>query len=155
MKYISTRGSAPAVEFESALLTGLATDGGLYVPESWPQLSPQQLRDLRGKPYVEVAFAVVRPFVGEVLPDRELRQMIEAAYAGFAHPAVTPLKQMDANHWILELFRGTLTRLTFEEGLLPVGTQTVKSSFLVRVESMASSPIFSRSPRTAAAPPSA
>ncbi len=106
MKYVSTRGQAPELDFEDALLTGLARDGGLYVPQSWPVISVDELAELRGKPYADVAHAVIRPFVGSTLPMDQLRQMIDEAYAGFDHPAVAPLKQLDANHWLLELFHG-------------------------------------------------
>ena len=106
MKYVSTRGQAPVLEFEDALLTGLARDGGLYVPQTWPVLSADDLRALRGKPYAEVALAVIKPFVGDSLPADRLSKMIDEAYATFGHPAVTPLKQLDANQWLLELFHG-------------------------------------------------
>lgn len=106
MKYISTRGAAPELDFQGALLSGLARDGGLYVPETWPQITQSQLNDLRGKSYADVAFAVCQPFVAGTIPDADLRMMISAAYAEFGHAAVTPLKQLAANHWLLELFHG-------------------------------------------------
>ena len=106
MKYVSTRGQAPVLDFEDALLTGLARDGGLYVPQAWPTLTHDELRALRGKPYTEVALAVIQPFVGDSMPSAQLRAMIEEAYATFGHPAVVPLKQLDANQWLLELFHG-------------------------------------------------
>ena len=106
MKYISTRGQAPALGFTDVLLTGLAADGGLYVPETWPQMTHHELKDLRGKSYADTAFAVIKPFVGGEIEDAHLRQMIDEAYATFAHKAVAPLKQLDANHWLLELFHG-------------------------------------------------
>lgn len=106
MKYVSTRGQASVLDFEDALLTGLARDGGLYVPETWPSLSENELRALRGKSYADVAMAVIQPFVGDSLPPQQLRAMIDEAYATFGHPAVTPLKQLDANQWLLELFHG-------------------------------------------------
>ena len=106
MKYVSTRGKAPVLDFEDALLTGLARDGGLYVPEAWPGLTTQDLKALRGKGYGDVAMAVIQPFVGDSLPAADLRRMIDEAYATFGHAAVTPLKQLDHNHWLLELFHG-------------------------------------------------
>ncbi|MGI9511859.1 MAG: threonine synthase [Anderseniella sp.] len=106
MKYISTRGQAPALGFTEVLLAGLASDGGLYVPETWPQLSHAELMDLRGRSYADVAFAVIRPFTGGEVEDGQLRRMIDEAYATFAHAAVVPLKQLDANHWLMELFHG-------------------------------------------------
>ena len=106
MKYISTRGQAPALGFTDVLLAGLAPDGGLYVPETWPQLTHDELLALRGSSYAEIAFAVIKPFAGGEIEDAQLRAMIDEAYATFAHKAVVPLKQLDANHWLMELFHG-------------------------------------------------
>jgi threonine synthase len=106
LRYVSTRGAAPVLGFEDVLLAGLASDGGLYVPANWPSLSTAELGDLRGRPYSEVALAVMRPFIGGAVPEGELVRMIREAYAGFRHAAVTPLRQLDANHWLLELFHG-------------------------------------------------
>ena len=106
VQYVSTRGEAPELGFEDVLLTGLARDGGLYVPKSWPQISADELRALRGRSYQEVAHHVISKFIGGAIPDMELKQMIAEAYATFGHPAVTPLKQLDANQWSLELFHG-------------------------------------------------
>ena len=106
MRYVSTRGSAPTLDFEDAVLAGLARDGGLYVPESWPDLSADLLRGLRGAPYTEVAHQVIAPFVGDTIAEADLRDMIAESYAGFGHPAVAPLRQLDANLWLLELFHG-------------------------------------------------
>ncbi len=106
MQYVSTRGEAPELGFEDVLLTGLARDGGLYVPKSWPQISSAELKGLRGKPYVDVAFAVCRKFTDGAVPEDELKAMIEDAYSTFTHPAVAPLKQLDSNQWLLELFHG-------------------------------------------------
>ena len=106
MKYISTRGVAPSLGFVDVLLAGLASDGGLYVPEQWPVLTGAELRGLRGKSYADVAFTVLKPFVGGEIADADLKTMIDAAYASFAHKAVVPLKQLDANQWLMELFHG-------------------------------------------------
>jgi threonine synthase len=106
MRYISSRGAAPSLDFENVTLAGLASDGGLYVPESWPSFSPQEIAALRGLSYVETAVAVMRPFVGGSLDDAALRALCEAAYGRFSHAAVTPLVQLDARHWLLELFHG-------------------------------------------------
>ena len=106
MQYVSTRGEAPELGFEDVLLTGLARDGGLYIPKAWPQISADELRGLRGRSYQDVAFQIISKFIGSSIPDVELKQMIAEAYATFGHPAVTPLKQLDANHWLLELFHG-------------------------------------------------
>jgi threonine synthase len=106
MDYISTRGSAPALDFEGATLAGLAKDGGLYVPRSWPTLSRDEIAGLAGKSYVETAVAVMRPFVAGSLSDAELRELCTQAYGNFSHDAVTPLVQLDHQHWVLELFHG-------------------------------------------------
>ena len=92
--------------FEDVLLTGLARDGGLYVPSHWPEISSRRLTELQGRTYEEIAFAVLQPFIGGAVPDAALRRMIADAYASFGHPAVAPLKQLDGNHWLLELFHG-------------------------------------------------
>ena len=106
MKYVSTRGEAPELGFEDVLLTGLARDGGLYVPAEWPQIGGDELRSLRGSDYCTVAHRVIAPYVGDAIADDDLRHMIAEAYASFGHEAVTPLKQIAANHWLLELFHG-------------------------------------------------
>ena len=106
MQYLSTRGEAPELGFEDVLLAGLARDGGLYIPKSWPQVSADELRGLRGRSYQDIAFQIVSKFVAGAIPDIELKQMIAEAYGSFDHPAVAPLKQLDANQWLLELFHG-------------------------------------------------
>jgi threonine synthase len=106
MEYVSTRGSAPALGFEDVTLAGLASDGGLYVPREWPTLSREDIAGLAGKSYVETAVTVMRPFVAGALDDDELRSLCTQAYARFDHAAVTPLVQLDHQHWLLELFHG-------------------------------------------------
>ena len=106
MRYISTRGQAPARDFAGVLLAGLAEDGGLFVPETWPSWSPADLRALRGLPYAELAARVMQPFIGQCLPFATLQAICHDAYAGFSHPAVAPLVQLDTALWALELFHG-------------------------------------------------
>ena len=106
MKYISTRGAAPELTFKQALITGLADDGGLYVPAIWPTFTKDEISSFRGKPYVDVAFEVISRFVAGDIPDAALKDMISEAYGTFHHPAVTPLVQMGDNVWQLELFHG-------------------------------------------------
>jgi len=106
MRYISTRGSAPILSFEDVTLAGLASDGGLYVPEAWPELSKAEIAGLRGLSYVETAVAVMRSFVAGSLDDAALRSLCETAYARFDHAAVTPVLQLDHRNWLLELFYG-------------------------------------------------
>ncbi|WP_306111441.1 MULTISPECIES: threonine synthase [Roseovarius] len=106
MKYISTRGNAPVLSFEEAMLTGLARDGGLYLPESIPALSADDIKALHGVSYEEAAFSIMRPFIGDAFTDDEFRTIIAKTYAGFGHAARAPLKQLDAGHFLLELFHG-------------------------------------------------
>ncbi len=106
MKYISTRGQAPALSFEEAMLSGLATDGGLYVPENWPSLSAEEIAAMAGLSYEETAFRVVRLFTGETFSEAELKGIIKRAYASFRHPAKVPLVQVGANQFIAELHHG-------------------------------------------------
>lgn len=87
-------------------MTGLARDGGLYVPKTVPTVSHDQIAAMAGQTYEEIAFTVMRPFIGDTFTDDEFRGLIEAAYAGFNHPARAPLKQLDSNHFLLELFHG-------------------------------------------------
>ncbi|ART63710.1 threonine synthase [Kushneria marisflavi] len=106
MRYISTRGNAPALNFEEAVLTGLAPDGGLYVPETLPKFSREEIAAMAGQPYTEIAFRVMKPFVGGEIDDDTLRGLINDSYATFKHDAVVPLKQLSHNHWLMELFHG-------------------------------------------------
>jgi threonine synthase len=106
LRYVSTRGEAPALGFRDVVLAGLARDGGLYVPENFPALSAAEIAGLAGRPYAEVAYRVVSRFSGGEIPDAALRRMIDEAYRGFRHAAVTPLVQIAPNHFLLELFHG-------------------------------------------------
>jgi threonine synthase len=106
MRYISTRGTAPILEFEAVTLAGLAADGGLYVPETWPRFSKGAIAAMAGLSYVETAVRVCAPFVGDALTEAELRALLTRAYDRFNHAAVTPLVQLDRQHWLLELFHG-------------------------------------------------
>ena len=106
MQYISTRGSAPTLTFDEAMLTGLARDGGLYVPAEIPTMTAEDIAALAGLPYEEVAFRVMRPYLGTSFTDDEFRGIIERAYAGFGHDARAPLKQLAPGHFLCELFHG-------------------------------------------------
>ena len=106
MRYVSTRGAAPVLDFEGVLLTGLARDGGLYVPEAWPVQAPDFWRGLAGLPYPEVVARVLTPFVGDSLSPAELTAITQDAYKDFRHPAVSPLVQMAPDLWMMELFHG-------------------------------------------------
>ena len=106
MKYISTRGRSPACSFEQVLLTGLAPDGGLYVPETLPSFSPDEIASWSGLPYDQLAFKVIKPFVNGEIPDDVLQSLITDSYKAFSHPAVAPLRMLDVNEWVLELYCG-------------------------------------------------
>ena len=109
MPYISTRdGRVPALRlsFEEVLIHGLAADGGLYVPEAWPRLDRAALDALAGRSYAEIAAAVTEPFLEGAIAPAAWRRMVAEAYHGFGHAAVAPLKQLDADLWLLELFHG-------------------------------------------------
>ena len=106
MRYISTRGTAPILDFQAVTLAGLASDGGLYVPEAWPQFSQDAIAAMAGLSYVETAMRVCAPFVGGSLTEAELRAILTSAYASFCHAAIAPLVQLDDRHWLLELFHG-------------------------------------------------
>jgi threonine synthase len=104
--YQSTRGQAPELSFEDAVLAGMASDGGLYVPKELPRFSADKIRSFAGMRYEEVAFEVMKPFVAEAISDQELKQLIEESYSEFRHSAVAPMVQLDQNLWVLELFHG-------------------------------------------------
>ncbi len=106
MKYISTRGQAPELTFEEAMLTGLARDGGLYLPAEIPVMTQDEIAALAGLPYEEIAFRVMWPYVSGSFAEDEFKEIIARAYAGFGHDARAPLKQLNENHFLLELFHG-------------------------------------------------
>ncbi|MEN3385213.1 MAG: threonine synthase [Hyphomicrobiales bacterium] len=106
MRYVSTRGEAPPLGFVDVLLAGLARDGGLYVPESWPTLDGKTIAGFAGRPYAEVAVEVIRPFVADAISEHDLARMAREAYGSFRHPAVAPLTQYAPNSFLLELFHG-------------------------------------------------
>ncbi len=106
MRYVSTRGEAPPLGFMDVTLAGLARDGGLYVPETWPRLSPETIAGFAGRPYAEVAVEVIRPFVGDTISEAELSRLAREAYGTFRHPAVVPIAQFGASTFLLELFHG-------------------------------------------------
>ncbi|WMT91390.1 threonine synthase [Pelagibacterium sp. H642] len=106
MRYVSTRGQAPTLGFCDVVLTGLARDGGLYVPESWPQFTAEEIHNFGNRPYQDVALAVLSKFVGDEIAADDLKAMIKSAYAGFNHPSVTPLVELEPGHFVLELWHG-------------------------------------------------
>ncbi|MGI8525578.1 MAG: threonine synthase [Pseudolabrys sp.] len=106
MRYVSTRGDAPPLDFVEAMLAGLARDGGLYVPDAWPSLDAKTIAGFAGQNYADVALAVLRPFVAGGLPDADLARLAREAYASFRHPATVPLVQLSPSTFLLELFHG-------------------------------------------------
>ena len=106
MLHVSTRGEAAPLSFSDALLAGLARDGGLYMPQTWPRIGHDAIAALAGQPYAEAAKRVLRPLVDGEIADADLDRMIDAAYATFRHPAICPITQLDDNLFLLELFHG-------------------------------------------------
>ncbi|MGB5325656.1 MAG: threonine synthase [Pseudomonadales bacterium] len=106
MKYVSTRGTAPALDFEDVVLAGLARDGGLYVPEKLPQFSRDDIAGWRELPYDQLAERLLEPFVAGAIPADDFQRMLSETYATFRHPAIAPLVQVDRHDWVLELFHG-------------------------------------------------
>ncbi len=106
MRYISTRGRAPALAFDDVLLAGLAEDGGLYVPETWPHFSPDEIAAMAGLPYAQLAVRVMTPFLGGRIEPAAIAAMADDAYRGFNHTATAPLVQLERNLWLMELFHG-------------------------------------------------
>ena len=132
MKYISTRGHAPQLSFEDAMLTGLARDGGLYVPETIPQFSTDDIKAMAGKSYEGIAFQVMRPFVGDTFSDDDFKDIIERAYKDFDHAKRAPLVQLDQGHYLLELFHGPT--LAFKDFAMQLIGQLFQAALLRRNE---------------------
>jgi threonine synthase len=126
MRYISTRGAAPVLNFEQAMMSGLARDGGLYLPEHIPQLSAAEIAALAGASYEDTAFAVMRPYLGDTFSDDAFKALIKAAYAGFGHAARAPLVQLAPNHFLLELFHGPT--LAFKDFAMQLIGQMMQAS---------------------------
>jgi threonine synthase len=117
--YVSTRGVAPRLAFDDVVLAGLATDGGLYLPETWPQLSPQEIRALQQLPYPELCARILSLFAAPVIDEATLAALARDAYRDFGHPDVAPLVRLDDDRlWLLELFHGPT--LSFKDYALQV-----------------------------------
>jgi threonine synthase len=106
VQHVSTRGEAPSLGFADVMLVGLARDGGLYVPQSWPRIDPAAIAAFAGRPYAEVATDIISRFVGDAISGADLARMVREAYGSFRHPAVAPLSQLGMNTFALELFHG-------------------------------------------------
>ncbi|MBU0799866.1 MAG: threonine synthase, partial [Alphaproteobacteria bacterium] len=108
MRYISTRGGGTPQSFTDVLMAGMAPDGGLYVPETWPEFDADFLRRMAGLSYGEVALNVMAPFIGDSIAPDALRRIVAQTYerAVFDHRAVAPLVQLGPHAWLMELYRG-------------------------------------------------
>jgi threonine synthase len=138
MQYISTRGNAPPRTFADVLVGATAPDGGLYMPESWPEIRPRELESLKKGSYVDVASTVLAKFVGDSFTDAEVRVDAREAYASFDHPQIAPLVEIEPGLYLLELFHGPtlafkdiamqlLARLTSRE----LGRRNARATILV------------------------
>jgi threonine synthase len=132
VRHISTRGEAPSLGFAEAMLAGLARDGGLYVPESWPHIEPQTILSFAGRPYAEVAVEIIRRFADDSISDRDLARMAREAYGNFRHPAVVPLAQLNVNTFALELFHGPT--LAFKDLAMQLLARLMDHTLAVRGE---------------------
>jgi threonine synthase len=130
LRYVSTRGEAPALLFEDALLAGLARDGGLYLPEAWPKLEASEIAALAGLDYADAAYLIMRPYLAGDPSLADLESVLEEAYGSFHHPAVAPLRQIAPNGWILELFHGPT--LAFKDLAMQVVARLMNRALLRR-----------------------
>lgn len=106
MRFVSTRGKAPELGFLDTILTGLAVDGGLYLPAQWPQFTATEIARFANRPFAEIAYEVIVRFTGDDVPEADLRAIVEAAYKDFRHPSVAPVTELEPGHFLLELFHG-------------------------------------------------
>ena len=106
MRYISTRGTAPELNFEEAMLSGLARDGGLYLPKCVPTFNKKTILELRGRSYEEIAYTVMEPFVRDAFSKEEFQEIINKSYSSFRHKARAPIKRLSEKQFLLELFHG-------------------------------------------------
>ena len=106
MLYKSTRGQVEPVSFKEVLFSGLASDGGLYIPENFPVFDPGQISSFESMTYEEVSFSILRPFIGHLFSDQELMNMIVNAYSQFKCEERCKMFSLSENHKLLELFHG-------------------------------------------------
>jgi threonine synthase len=104
--YLSTRGHAPILPFDDVLLSGLARDGGLYLPSRWPHFRSNEIKAMAGLDYAELAVRVMTPFLDGCIAEADFANLVADAYKDFGHKAVAPLVQLGSNDWLLELFHG-------------------------------------------------
>ena len=118
MKYISTRGGCPPQNFEQVLLSGLAPDGGLFIPQTLPTFSAEQIEAMKSLQYADLALEIVTPFVDGEIPTSQLKKVIDESYAAFKHPEVAPLTRLSEHEYLLELYHGPT--LAFKDFALQV-----------------------------------
>ena len=118
MKYISTRGGCPPQNFEQVLLSGLAPDGGLFIPQTLPTFSAEQIEAMKSLQYADLALEIVTPFVDGEIPTSQLKKVIDESYATFKHPEVAPLTRLSEHEYLLELYHGPT--LAFKDFALQV-----------------------------------
>ncbi len=106
MKFISTRSTAPHLNFEEVIFQGLANDGGLYIPEFLPQFDDKKLKEYRKLSYSELFYEITKVFIDKEIPQDDYKKIVENSYKNFQHLAIAPIKQLDKNHFLLELFHG-------------------------------------------------
>ncbi len=132
MRYVSTRGEAPPLGFMDVTLAGLARDGGLYVPETWPKLAPETIARFAGRPYAEIAVEVIQPFVGDTISPADLSRLALEAYGTFRHPAVVPISQVGPGTFLLELFHGPT--LAFKDVAMQLLARLMDHALAIRGE---------------------
>jgi threonine synthase len=132
MRYVSTRGEGAPLDFVEVMLAGLARDGGLYVPETWPSVMNETIAGFAGRPYAEVAVEVIRPFVGSSIAEADLARMAREAYGTFRHPATAPLVQLGDSLFVLELFHGPT--LAFKDLAMQLVARLMDHVLLARAE---------------------
>ena len=118
MKYISTRGGCPPQNFEQVLLSGLAPDGGLFIPQTLPTFSAEQIEAMKSLQYADLALEIVTPFVDGEIPTSQLKKVIDESYVAFKHPEVAPLTRLSEHEYLLELYHGPT--LAFKDFALQV-----------------------------------
>ena len=118
MKYISTRGGCPPQNFEQVLLSGLAPDGGLFIPQTLPTFSAEQIEAMKSLQYADLALEIVTPFVDGEIPTSQLKKVVDESYAAFKHPEVAPLTRLSEHEYLLELYHGPT--LAFKDFALQV-----------------------------------
>jgi threonine synthase len=134
VRYVSTRGQAPELGFEDTLLAGLARDGGLYVPKAWPAVAPAAIAKLAGQPFADITASVMAKFTGRDFTRGQMLALAHDAYAGFGHPAVTPLVQIARATWVLELFHGPT--LAFKDVAMQLLARLIDQVLMRRDESV-------------------